>query len=99
MELWIGNGINLIGVALLLISHTVISISESNKAYLLFSVSALSKLDYLLWCSLGFLLIFPHLMEKDQFAVSINEIYGFVIGIVGIIKIIKEKKKLKETTN
>ncbi len=68
-------------------------------AYLLFSVSALSKLDYLLWCSIGFLLIFPHLIEKEQFAVSINEIYGFVIGIVGIIKIIKEKKKLKETTN
>lgn len=65
-------------------------------AYFAFSTNTLKKLDYLVWCSFGFLMLIPHLVDKNHFSVSINEIYGFVIGLIGINKILKENKESKK---
>jgi hypothetical protein len=54
-----------------------------------------SKLNYLTWCSVGFLLLIPHLVVVFQYSVLASESLGFVIGIIAIIKMLMKKSELK----
>jgi hypothetical protein len=56
-----------------------------------------SKLNYLTWCSIGFLLLIPHLLIAFQYSVLASESLGFVIGIIAIVKILIKKSELGTT--
>jgi len=60
-------------------------------AYYLFAQKMLSKKNYLIWTTLGFFLIISHLIEYSQYAVMVEEIVGTVVGIIGIIKIMRSE--------
>lgn len=59
-------------------------------AYVLFVEKIIIKKEYLIWTTLGFFILFPHLMYNFQYSVLFNEVIGAIIGILGIIKIKKE---------
>jgi len=63
-------------------------------AYALFCGQKISKLAYLTWCTVGFVLLIPHLLQYLQYSVMAAEGVGFAIGIVAIAKILYGKSKL-----
>lgn len=56
-------------------------------AYALICSKEIAKLSYLIWCSLGFLLLVPHLLQHLQYSVMAAEGIGFLIGVIAIAKI------------
>lgn len=66
------------------------------STYFLFASKIIKKETYLLWCAVGFIFIFPHLIDKMQYSVLINETYGFIVSIIGIYKTFKNKQTFEE---
>lgn len=55
-------------------------------SYGLFAAKRIEKDVYLTCCFIGFFFILPHLIEKQQYSVMINEGYGAVVSLLGILK-------------
>ena len=62
-------------------------------AYSLFVSKVIDKRQYLIWTTLGFFILFPHLILHFQYSVLFNEIFGAVVGILGIIRLNRKIKK------
>lgn len=60
-------------------------------AYVLFIEKIITKKEYLIWTTLGFFILLPHLIFYFQYSVLFNEVFGAILGILGIIKIIKKE--------
>ena len=60
-------------------------------AYVLFIEKIITKKEYLIWTTLGFFILFPHLLFHFQYSVMFNEILGAILGILGIIKIVRKE--------
>lgn len=58
-----------------------------SAAYLSLTLNLISKKNYLLLCLLGFVLFIPHLIDKLQLTLLVNEIYGAAVAFFGIVKI------------
>lgn len=61
-------------------------------AYSLFVSKVIDKRQYLIWTTLGLFILFPHLILHFQYSVLFNEIFGAVVGILGIIRLTKKEK-------
>jgi hypothetical protein len=64
-------------------------------AYALLCGNERSKLNYLVWCSIGFVMLIPHLFIAFQYSVMGGETLGFVISLIAIYKtLFKEKEAI-----
>ncbi|MBD78102.1 MAG: hypothetical protein CL840_04030 [Crocinitomicaceae bacterium] len=55
-------------------------------AYALLAAKRFSNIDYIWWCSIGFILLIPHLVMVNQYSVLAGETIGFIIGLFGLVK-------------
>lgn len=58
-----------------------------SAGYLSLILGFISKRAYLSLCLVGFIMFAPHLIEKLQITLLINEFYGAIVAIFGILKI------------
>lgn len=65
------------------------------SVYFLFASGRVGKESYLFWCLIGFFLVLPHLFDKMQYAIFLNEGYGAIISILGLLKSYKKKDNKK----
>lgn len=56
-------------------------------AYALLNSQLYSKKQYLIWCSVGFVLLVAHLIEVNQYSVLASESLAFCVGVIALIKI------------
>lgn len=61
--------------------------------YFMFASHYVKKESYLFWCLVGFFFVFPHLFEKMQYSVFLNEGYGAIISCIGLYKSYVKTKK------
>jgi hypothetical protein len=61
-------------------------------AYLIFSAHQSSKLWYLSYCLMGYVLFFPHLLDAKSYSVFVMETVSFLIGAVGVYQLTKVNK-------
>lgn len=66
------------------------------SVYFLFAAGWVSKESYLFWCLTGFFLVLPHLFDKMQYAIFLNEGYGAIVSVLGLLKSYKNKKMHKK---
>ncbi len=61
-------------------------------SYFLFASGFIRKESYLLYCIIGFFLVIPHLADKMQYAIFLNEGYGFIVSFLGLYKSYRIRK-------
>jgi hypothetical protein len=58
-------------------------------SYFMFSIKAMSKLEYLWWSTVGTVLFIPHLLTFNNYSIMIKEGVSFIIGLVSMYPLYK----------
>jgi len=61
-----------------------------SAGYLSLIIGLISKRMYLNFCLVGFVLFVPHLVDKMQLTLLVNEFYGAIIAFFGVWKLRKQ---------
>lgn len=64
-------------------------------AYSLLVAGKFTNINYIWWCSAGYLILIPHLISFDQYSVLVGESIGFIIGLFGLFKFYFSPKEVQ----